>query len=126
MRMIQTKRVYEAPARADGRRYLVDRLWPRGVRKEALSLAGWCKELAPSPALRKWFNHDPARWEVFQRRYRAELDAHPENWRELLDLARKEKLTLLFGAHDINHNNAVVLKQYLEERLQAGEASSGK
>lgn len=119
VRMIQTKRVYEAPARADGRRYLVDRLWPRGVRKEALSLAGWCKAVAPSPALRKWFNHDPARWAEFERRYRAELDAHPENWRELLDLARKEKLTLLFGAHDINHNNAVVLKQYLEERLQA-------
>jgi uncharacterized protein YeaO (DUF488 family) len=124
--MIQTKRVYEAPARADGRRYLVDRLWPRGVRKEALSLAGWCKAVAPSPALRKWFNHDPARWAEFERRYRAELDAHPENWRELLDLARKEKLTLLFGAHDINHNNAVVLKHYLEEHLQAREAGSRK
>ena len=123
--MIQTKRVYEEPARADGRRYLVDRLWPRGVRKEALELAGWSKEVAPSQVLRKWFNHDPARWEAFERRYRTELDAHPENWRELLDLARRGNLTLLFSAHDTSRNNAVVLKRYLEEHLQADDTRSG-
>lgn len=118
--MIQTKRVYETPARTDGRRYLVDRLWPRGLRKEALLLDGWCRNVAPSQGLRKWFQHDPAKWEEFQSRYRAELDACPENWKKLLDVARKEKLTLLFGAHDTKHNNAIVLKEYLEEWLKSG------
>ena len=118
--MIKIKRVYETAATADGRRFLVDRLWPRGIRKEALALAGWCKEAAPSQKLRKWFNHDPAKWKEFERRYRAELDARPESRKPLLEAARAGKITLLFSARDTEHNNAVVLKARLEEQLKTG------
>ena len=118
--MIQVKRVYEPAARADGRRFLVERLWPRGIRKEALSLTGWCKEAAPSHQLRKWFNHDPARWAEFQRRYRAELKGKPATWQPLLAAAKADNLTLLFSAHDTEHNNAVVLKAFLEAQLKTG------
>ena len=123
--MIQTKRVYEPAAKTDGRRLLVERLWPRGVKKEALALAGWCKEVAPSHELRKWFNHDPAKWKEFQRRYRAELDANPEIWQPLLEAAKAGNLTLLFSAHDTEHNNAVVLKKLLEECLKATAKQNG-
>lgn len=116
--MIQVKRVYEPAAPAGGQRFLVERLWPRGIRKESLSLTGWCKEAAPSHELRKWFNHDPARWKEFQRRYRAELNAKSETWQPLLETAKADNLTLLFSAHDTKHNNAVVLKAFLEERLK--------
>ena len=115
--MIQTKRVYEVRAKNDGKRFLVDRLWPRGVKKEALKLDGWLKEVAPSDALRHWFNHDPVRWKEFQRRYRAELSDKPENWQPLLEAATAGDVTLLFSAHDTEHNNAVVLKALLEERF---------
>ena len=118
--MIQSKRVYEQVAKTDGQRYLVERLWPRGIKKESLSLTGWCKEAAPSHELRKWFNHDPAKWKEFQRRYRAELEAKPETWQPLLQAAKAGNLTLLFSAHDTEHNNAVVLKARLEERLKTG------
>lgn len=118
--MTQIKRVYEPAATADGQRFLVERLWPRGVKKEALFLTGWCQEAAPSHELRKWFNHDPARWKEFQHRYRAELDGKPETWRPLLDAASAGNLTLLFSARDVGHNNAVVLKSYLEARGKAG------
>ena len=118
--MIQVKRVYEPAARADSRRFLVERLWPRGIRKESLSLTGWCKEAAPSHELRKWFNHDPARWKEFQRRYRAELKGKPETWQPLLAAAKADNLTLLFSAHDTEHNNAVVLKAFLDEQLKTG------
>lgn len=114
---IQIKRVYEPAARSDGQRFLVDGLWPRGVKKESLRLDGWLKEVSPTGKLRQWFNHDPARWKEFQKRYRAELDARPDAWRPLLDAAGRGHLTLLFGARDLEHNNAVVLKMYLEERL---------
>src|SRR5437870_10224396 len=87
--MIRLKRVYEAARPADGERFLVERLWPRGIKKEALRLDGWLPEVAPTPALRKWFHHDPARWAEFQERYRAELDARPEAWAILLQAARK-------------------------------------
>ncbi|MGA9450554.1 MAG: DUF488 domain-containing protein [Verrucomicrobiia bacterium] len=117
--MIQIKRVYEPVAKADGQRFLVERLWPRGIRKEALLLDGWCKEAAPSYQLRKWFNHDPAKWEEFQRRYRSELKAKTKTWQPLLEAAGAGNLTLLFSAHDTEHNNAVVLKNVLEERLKA-------
>jgi len=116
--MIRTKRVYEPAARNDGKRFLVDRLWPRGVKKEGLRLDGWIKEAAPSDGLRQWFSHDPAKWSKFQRLYRAELAAAPENWQLLIDVAKAGDLTLLFGAHDLVHNNAVVLKAYLDERLR--------
>jgi len=117
--MIQTRRVYEPAAASDGQRFLVERLWPRGIRKEALSLTGWCKAAAPSHELRKWFNHDPAKWPEFQKRYRAELDRMPEAWWPLLEAARAGNLTLLFSARDTRHNNAVVLKTYLEEQSKA-------
>ena len=118
--MIQIKRVYEPAAKADGQQFLVERLWPRGIKKEALSLTGWCKEAAPSHGLRKWFNHEPVKWKEFQRRYRSELDQQPESWQPLMEAAKTGKLTLLFSSHDTEHNNAVVLKTYLEEQRKRG------
>jgi uncharacterized protein YeaO (DUF488 family) len=115
--MIQTKRVYESGGKNDGKRFLVDRLWPRGVKKEALASDGWLKEIAPSDALRRWFNHDAAKWKEFQRQYRRELSANPGNWQPLLEAARAGEVTLLFSARDLEHNNAAVLKAFLEERL---------
>jgi uncharacterized protein YeaO (DUF488 family) len=112
--MIQTKRAYEPPEAGDGKRFLVDRLWPRGTRKENLRLDGWLKEIAPSDALRKWFNHDPAKWKEFQRRYFAELK-HSGAWKPLAESAKKSKVTLLFGAKDVEHNNAVALKTFLQK-----------
>lgn len=116
--MIRLKRAYEAPGPEDGRRYLVDRLWPRGVKKEALQLDGWLKEVAPSNELRRWFGHDPARWEEFQQRYAAELDAQPQNWQPLLAAARAGDLTLVYAARDEAHNDAVVLRGYLMQKLE--------
>jgi uncharacterized protein YeaO (DUF488 family) len=117
--MIQIKRVYEPPAKGDGQRFLVDRLWPRGLKKEALHMAGWMKEAGPSNELRRWFGHEPAKWKEFQKRYRAELDKRPETWRSLLEAAADADLTLLFSARDTERNNAVVLKDYLSEKLKA-------
>lgn len=119
--MIQTKRVYEPAAQSDGQRFLVERLWPHGIKKAALSLTGWCKEAAPNHELRIWFNHDPAKGPEFQRRYRAELDHKPETWWPLLAAAGCGNLTQLFSARDAEHNSAVVLKTYLEERLKTGD-----
>jgi uncharacterized protein YeaO (DUF488 family) len=115
--MIQLKRAYDEPEPADGRRFLVDRLWPRGVKKEALALDGWLKEVAPSDELRRWFDHDPQKWPTFQQRYRDELEAKPESWQPLLTAAGEGDLTLVYGVHDREHNNAVALKAYLEERI---------
>ncbi len=115
--MIKIKRVYEPPAPDDGQRFLVDRLWPRGIKKERLQLAGWLKDVAPSDELRRWFGHDPAKWEAFCRRYFAELEAKPEVWQLLLEAAREGNVTLLFSARDETHNNARALKAFLEERL---------
>lgn len=114
--MIQIKRAYDPPAKTDGTRILVERLWPRGLKKEALKLDAWLKAVAPSTELRKWFNHDPARWPEFQRRYRAELDQHPEAWQPILDAAKKGEVTLLFSSHDAEHNKVVALKAYLEKQ----------
>jgi len=119
MSVVDVKRVYEAPGTNDGARYLIERLWPRGMRKENLIMDAWLKEVAPSEGLRRWFGHDPAKWDAFQRRYRAELDANPSTWKPLLEASRRGKLTLLYSARDTEHNNAVVLKSYLEERLAA-------
>src|SRR5689334_14545461 len=107
--MIQTKRVYEPPAKRDGQRFLVERLWPRGIKKEALTMTGWQKDVAPSNELRQWFKHDPAKWTEFQERYRTELDGKPEIWQPLLEAAQSGNLTLLFSARDTRHNNAVAL-----------------
>jgi len=114
--MIRIKRIYDPPARTDGVRFLVERLWPRGVKKAKLELDDWLKRVAPSTELRKWFSHDAARWEEFQRRYRTELDQHPEAWQPILDAANKGDVTLLFSSHDAVHNNAVALKDYLETK----------
>jgi len=113
---IKLKRIYEAPEPADGTRVLVDRLWPRGVSKEEAHLDLWLKEVAPSTELRHWFGHDPARWEEFQRRYRQELSTHEAEIEQLAAFAHKGPLTLLYGARDQTHNDAVVLKAFLEHR----------
>ncbi|MDX8452116.1 DUF488 domain-containing protein [Mesorhizobium sp. VK9D] len=110
---IAVKRIYEAPEKADGQRVLVDRLWPRGVSKKDAELTLWLKEIAPTDELRKWFGHDPERWAEFQKRYRAALDANQEAVEQLRDLSREGKVTLLYGAHDEAHNNAVALAAYL-------------
>lgn len=112
------KRVYDEPAPADGLRFLVDRLWPRGVRKEALRASGWFKEAAPSQALRKWFDHQPAKWPEFRRRYCSELEKNPAAWVPLLEAAQKDTVTLLFAARDVEKNQAVVLKEFLTKKIQ--------
>ncbi|WP_165680480.1 DUF488 domain-containing protein [Metapseudomonas otitidis] len=115
--MIQCKRVYEPWDERDGQRVLVDRLWPRGCRKEALGLALWLKAVAPSDALRRDFCHDPERFDEFRLRYRGELAAHPEHWQGLRQMAREGTLTLLYAARDEQANNARVLAELLEEEL---------
>jgi uncharacterized protein YeaO (DUF488 family) len=114
--MIKIKRAYDPPGRGDGKRFLVDRLWPRGVTKEKLRLDDWSKDVAPSDALRKRFHHDPAQWGEFQRRYFAELDARPDAWQPILDAAWRGTVTLVYSARDTEHNNAVALKTYLESK----------
>lgn len=116
---IRTKRIYEAAAEQDGARVLVDRLWPRGIRKADAGLHAWMKDVAPSNELRRWFGHDPARWEGFRTRYRAELEGADEALKPLLELVRKGRVTLLYGAHDEQHNQAIVLAEFLRERLHA-------
>ncbi len=110
---IVTGRVYDREALAEGRRFLVERLWPRGIRKADLGLDDWLRDVAPSTELRRWFGHDPERWEEFCRRYAAELDASPEAWQQLLAAARAGPVVLLFSARDEEHNNAVALRDYL-------------
>ena len=119
--MIQLKRAYDPPAAADGKRILVERLWPRGMRKEALQLDGWVKDAAPSTELRQWFHADRAQWSEFRRRYLSELESNGEACAGLLDGACSGTLTLLYAAHDTEHNSAVVLKEFLErKRAQHG------
>ena len=116
---VRLQRVYGDLSSTAGRRVLVDRVWPRGLRKESLALDAWIRELGPSDELRRWFGHRPERWEEFQRRYRAELERPAQ--RQLLDqlaaLAREGPVTLLYGARDEERNQAVVLRAVLEERL---------
>jgi uncharacterized protein YeaO (DUF488 family) len=111
--MITIKRVYDRPEPIDGTRFLVERLWPRGMKKDTLRLDGWLKEVAPSDALRRWFGHDTAKWQEFQRRYFAELDSKPEAWQPILKAAQRGNVTLLYSARDTAHNNAVALKAYI-------------
>ncbi len=114
--MIRIKRAYEPASPEDGRRFLVERLWPRGVKKEALVMEAWLKDVAPSTELRKWYAHRVERWPEFQRRYREELDANRDAWKPLLDASARGTVTLLYGARDVEHNSAVVLREYLLER----------
>ncbi|MGH7307470.1 MAG: DUF488 domain-containing protein [Candidatus Rokuibacteriota bacterium] len=126
--MVQTKRAYEAAARSDGHRVLVDRLWPRGVKKDALALDVWAKELAPSGELRRWFGHDPSRWKGFVERYRRELRAQAARER-LDDLARraaKGAVTVVYGARDEQHNDAVVIRGEIARRLRTRPARSAR
>ena len=115
MARIQIKRIYDAPDQSDGVRVLVDRLWPRGVTKKVAALDFWMKELAPSTELRKWFSHDPARWEGFRQRYRRELRKHGAQLEALKAQAAKRRVTLLYGARDTVHNEAVVLQEALSK-----------
>ena len=110
---LKLKRAYEPANRSDGTRVLIDRLWPRGVRKEEAKIDEWMKDIAPSTSLRKWFGHDPARWPEFRRRYEAEVEQHPDLLQRLRALAREGSLTLVFSAHDEEHNDAVVLRQLI-------------
>jgi uncharacterized protein YeaO (DUF488 family) len=112
--VIKIKRVYEEANSSDGTRLLIERLWPRGMRKDSLSLDGWLKEAGPSTTLRKWFSHDPAKWDEFQRRYFAELEAHPRAWRSITEAARHGTVTLIYSSHDEEHNNAIALQAFLK------------
>ena len=120
--MIRIKRTYDPSARGDGRRILVERLWPRGMKKEALAADAWMKEVAPSTELRKWFDHRAERWEEFRQRYRHELNANRGAWEPILEASRRRTVTLLYSAHDTLQNGAVVLRDYLERK--AGCAAS--
>jgi uncharacterized protein YeaO (DUF488 family) len=121
------KRIYEPAASDDGERYLVDRLWPRGVSKEKARLTDWLKDLAPSAELRRWFGHEPARWSEFQQRYLVELDRPGAQAlvQMLADKARKGPVTLVYAARDTEHNEAAVLQRLIEQRLHPTERESG-
>ena len=114
--MLTTKRAYEAPSRGDGCRILVDRVWPRGVTKDALACERWMRELAPSTPLRKWFAHDPERWQEFRNRYLSELDQPQKRQRlgEIVRAAGERRITLLYGARDTRHNHALILAEVLD------------
>lgn len=114
--MIRIKRAYEPASETDGKRILVERLWPRGIRKEALVLDDWRKEVAPSTELRKWYGHRVERWPDFVQRYRAELDANPEGWLPIAEAAQAGMVTLVYSARDEAHNSARVLRDYLAEQ----------
>ncbi len=117
--MIRIKRSYEPQARGDGERFLVERLWPRGMKKEDLHADAWLKEVAPSTELRKWFGHQVERWPEFRQRYRKELDAKPDTWAPILAASQRRTVTLLYSAHDTEHNGALVLQEYLIEHQAA-------
>ncbi len=113
---IRLKRAYDKPQKTDGFRVLIDRVWPRGVRKEDLKLDEWLRTLAPSTELRQWFGHDPEKWDEFRKRYFQELDQHPEEIRKLRAKLRDGPLTIVFGSREQRFNNANALKEYLEHR----------
>ena len=122
---ITLKRAYERPAAGDGTRILIDRLWPRGVKKADAAIDQWAQDIAPSTALRKWFGHDPARWHEFRRRYAAEVRAHAEQLGKLRALARQGPITLVFSAHDEAHNDAVALRDFLLGRQPKRKPKTG-
>jgi uncharacterized protein YeaO (DUF488 family) len=125
--MIGLKRAYEPVSRADGVRLLVERLWPRGIAKADLALDEWLKDVAPSTELRKWFGHDPDKWDEFRRRYFRELDSRPEAWKPILSAARRDgTVTLVYSSHDTQHNNAVALWDYLHAHARRPRAPNSK
>ena len=119
--MVKLKRAYDPVSPTDGTRFLVERLWPRGLSKAKLHLSAWLKQVGPSTELRQWFNHDPMKWSEFRRRYFRELDLQPESWRPILIAARRGMVTLVYSSHDERHNNAVALQEYL--RAKSGRPS---
>lgn len=124
--MIHLKRVYEQESPDEGNRFLVERLWPRGIRKSDLPLDGWLKDAGPSTGLRKWFAHDPAKWREFRRKYFEELEGNPNAWAPVLAAARKGAVTLLYSSHDEQHNNAVALRDFLEQKLRKNQGRNQK
>lgn len=131
MAQIRLSRGYDHEPHPAGTVFLVERLWPRGLRRDTVELDGWCKDSAPSTELRTWFSHDPAKWTEFCRRYTAELDANPEGWRPLAEATAGGDVTLLFSSRDVEHNNAVALREYQRNRRPVlrpdpqGDAASG-
>ncbi len=123
--MISLHRAYDLGVARRGPRFLVERLWPRGVKKSDLPVDGWVKEVAPSTRLRQWFSHDPAKWEEFRRRYFRELDTNPDAWGALLEAARRGDVTLVYSSRDREHNNAVALREYLLAKLEAKTGAAG-
>ncbi|MEP7309858.1 MAG: DUF488 family protein [Acidobacteriota bacterium] len=121
--MFKLKRAYEPVSRADGRRFLVERLWPRGLSKAKLHVEAWLKEAGPSTELRKWFSHDPEKWARFRTRYFRELDARPGAWQPLVSAAQGGVVTLIYSSHDAEHNNAVALRDYLQPRVRPRETA---
>ena len=119
---VKIKRAYDKHSTADGTRILVDGLWPRGIKKEDLQISAWEKGIAPSPALRKWYGHDPEKWPEFRERYRQELEESPrkEALNQLRDLAEKGNLTLVFGARDAEHSNAAVIAEMIQAKPKGG------
>ena len=117
MMSVVTKRVHEQAEKTGGTRFLVERLWPRGTKKELLGMRAWLKGVAPSDALPRWFAHDRRKWAEFQRQYAKELDAHPKAWQPLFEATRKGNITLLDSARDTEHNNAAALQSYLKRKL---------
>ena len=123
---VKLKRAYEAAAVDDGTRILIDRLWPRGVKKADAAIDEWIKDIAPSTALRKWFGHDPARWQEFRSRYAVEVHEHPEQLSRLRDLARQGPITLVYSAHDEVHNDAVALRIFFWDDRRSESQRSGE
>jgi uncharacterized protein YeaO (DUF488 family) len=121
--MITLKRAYDSVSRTDGRRFLVERLWPRGVSKAKLRVDAWLKEVGPSTELRRWFKHDPGKWREFRRRYFRELDSRPEAWQPIASAARRGRVTLVYSSHDTEHNNAVALQQYLRAKPRSAKST---
>lgn len=122
---IKLKRAYHPLTAADGTTFLVERLWPRGIKKTALQVEAWLKDVAPSTALRRWFGHDPKKWSEFRRRYFHELSANIDALEPIIKASRSGPVTLVFSSHDMEHNNAVALKDYLQSRIQNKKRHSG-
>jgi uncharacterized protein YeaO (DUF488 family) len=125
MGRVKLKRAYGPTSEADGTRILVERLWPRGFSKAALRVDAWPKNVGPSTELRKWFDHDPAKWQTFRRRYFRELDARPDAWQSIAAAARDGTVTLVYSSRDERHNNAVALRDYIARKLRSTSISSG-
>ena len=122
--MLKLKRAYEPQSRSDGTRVLVERLWPRGLPKATLRIDAWLKDVGPSTELRQWFSHDPVKWPAFRARYFRELDSRPDAWRPIVSAARRGTVTLVYSSRDMQHNNAVALRDYLQSKIR-GRAESG-